>query len=125
MRRLSEARAELSRSWMRGGAASAARARKSATSARNLATRSAHALRGYGATPHPTPAKLTAFAKPSYPSPARGEGQLTHRRQVQGLSARFGLGVVDLDGEAAVLDGLFLLGHLGDDVGRDLAFEGS
>src|SRR5262245_7959281 len=64
---------ELRRSWMRGGAATAAHARQSV---RLPLDRSAYALRAYGATPHPTSPKLTTFAKASYPSPARGEGKL-------------------------------------------------
>jgi hypothetical protein len=34
------------------------------------------------ATPHPATAKLTSFAKPSHPSPARGEGFYPHGRYV-------------------------------------------
>src|SRR5688572_28373761 len=59
---------------MRGGAAIAVRAREGAGEAPLLMTISAAALRACGATPHPTPAKLALLAKPSYPSPARGEG---------------------------------------------------
>src|SRR5688572_10537221 len=46
--------------------------------------------------------------------PQGGKGNIESSPRL--LSARFGLGVVDLDGEAAVLDRLFLLGHLGDDL---------
>jgi hypothetical protein len=72
---------------MRGSAAIAARARKSATIVQLLAIISAYALRAYGATPHPTPAKLTAFAKPPYPSPARGEGLADYAHHVRAPSA--------------------------------------
>src|SRR5688572_4598948 len=45
------------------------------TSRPDRAVDSAHALRAFGATPHPASARLTPFAKPSHPSPARGEGE--------------------------------------------------
>src|ERR687887_20971 len=55
------------------------------------------------------------------PQGGKGKIELSPRQ----FSARLGFAVVDLDGEAAILDGLFLRGDLGDHVGRDLAVEGA
>jgi len=57
----------------------------------HLAIDSAHALRAFGATPHPAAASLTAFAKPSHPSPARGEGKHWHCPLLRNIAKRFAL----------------------------------
>src|SRR5688500_10345885 len=66
---------ELRRSWMRGGAPSGARARKSANELAVIQFDSARALRAYRRGPL-TQLRLSslALAKPTHPSPARGEG---------------------------------------------------
>src|SRR5688572_1060573 len=65
---------ELRRSWMRGSAPIGARARKSAMTAGSHQSQRSRAARLSARPPHPASAKLTLFAKPSQPSPARGEG---------------------------------------------------
>src|SRR5687767_6819625 len=77
---------------MRGGAAPAARARKSAMTPEIEVSQRSRAARLLARPPHPAPPKLALLAKATQPSPARGEGyflKFLKERQTPAAFARW------------------------------------